>query len=486
MNTEIYIAFLAYFSILLAIGLISYKKQTSEADFIMGSRSLNFWLTALSAHASDMSSWLFMGFPAAIFVAGLSQSWIAVGLLLGMFMNWQFVATKLRIATEKNNSYTLSSFFESHFADKSGTLRILTATITVFFLTCYLSAGLIAIGRLLESVFGIDYYFGLTVAASVVMLYTFIGGFITVAWTDLFQAIFLLFMIMLVPAMAFSTIDGGWESIQAAASAQEISLSFIPDTSPASIMTIIFLVFGWGLGYFGQPHIVTKFMGIKDAKDLHKSKYFGISWEILALTAATAIGLVGMSYFKNGLANPELVFIEMVKSLFHPFAAGFILCGVLAASMSTMDSQILVCASIFSEDFYKHAIHKKASSKELLRVSRAGVIGISLLSLFIAFNKNATVLEAVQYAWSGLGASFGPLVLMALYSSKANKYGAIAGIVTGGVIAGTWDLVNPWIIDYAIPSMLPAFFLSLLMIYVVSVLSGRKAEGEIQKAEVRI
>lgn len=487
MNQDIIIAFFAYFLILLLIGLASHKKQTSSADFIMGNRSLNFWVIALSAHASDMSSWLFMGFPAAIFIRGLPQWWIALGLLFGMFLTWQFVSKKLRNSTEKYDSYTLSTFFERRFKDNTGILRVATALMSVFFLSCYLAAGLIGMGLLFESVFHVDYYIGLTVATLVVLIYTFVGGFITVAWTDLFQALFLLAMIILVPVVAYSKLPDGVESIRAAAQAKDISLNIISSTSFESILTIIFLVFGWGLGYFGQPHIITKFMGIKNAEELNKSKYIGMTWMLLTLAAAAAVGLIGIAYFETPLEKPELVFVEMVKDLFNPMFGGFILCGVIAASMSTMDSQILVSASVLSEDFYKHIVRKKASQIELLRVTRAAVVLVSLVSLFIAFKKNSTVLDAVHYAWSGLGCAFGPLVLMSLYSNRANKYGAIAGILTGGLIAGMWDHFNPYITVYKVPSMIPGFILSTIAIVLVSWLTkGREVEAvKVQEVEAK-
>lgn len=468
MHGQILIAFFAYFCILIAICLLSHRKQTTAADFIVGNRSLNFWVTALSAHASDMSGWLFMGFPAAIFIGGLSQSWIALGLMLGMLLNWQFVAKKLRTSTEKFDSYTLSTFFENRYKDHSGILRVSTAILSLFFLISYLAAGLIIIGTLFVSVFGIDYYLGLSLATLVVMTYTLIGGFITVAWTDLFQALFLMVVIIAVPIVSYLQIPGGSESIRAAAEAQQIHLGFIADHSFETYLTIIFLVLGWGLGYFGQPHIITKFMGIKNPNDMAKSKYVGMTWQVLTLTAAVTVGLVGIGFFPNGLANPELVFVEMVKSLFNPLLAGFILCGLLAASISTMDSQILVCASVFSEDLYKRIFRKNAGEKEILTASRFGVLLSALTALGLAFNKNATVLEAVHYAWSGLGASFGPLVLMSLYSKHTNRYGAIAGILVGGLIAAFWGSINPYITSYTIPAMIPGFFLSLLSIYAVS------------------
>jgi sodium/proline symporter len=304
----------------------------------------------------------------------------------------------------------------------------------------------------------------------VVVIYTFFGGFITVAWTDLFQALFLMLMILIVPFMAYQTLEGS-TPISTAAAEKGISFGLIHDYSFDSLLSIFFLVFSWGLGYFGQPHIITKFMGIKNGAELHKSKYIGMTWMFLALLGAVAVGLVGMAYFKEGIEKPELVFVETVKSLFNPFVAGFILCGVLAASMSTMDSQILVCAGVLSEDLYKKVFHKEATPLHMLKVTRFSVVLISALALLIAFNRNSTVLETVHYAWMGLGCAFGPLVLSALYSKKANKYGAIAGILIGGVLSATWKFINPYLLSISVPAMIPGFFLSWISIQVVSYLT---------------
>jgi len=472
-------AFLAYFAILLIIGLLAHKKLKSSADFILGNRSLNFWLTALSAHASDMSAWLFMAMPAAILVGGLSQSWIAFGLLIGMFLNWQFVAKKLRQETEKYNSYTLSSYFESRFHDRSGLIRLLTATMALIFLTCYLSAGMIAMGRLFESVFGIDYYIGLTIAMLVVVFYTSFGGFTTIAWVDLFQALFLLVIIILVPILAYLQLPDGLNTVYQAAAVQEIPLGFFQRESIYSYMTTLFLILGWGLGYFGMPHILTKFMGIKNPEEINKSKYLGMSWQIIALIGSVAIGLMGIGFFGDPLENSELVFIDMVKALFHPFSAAFIVCAILAANMSTMDSQILVCGSVLSEDIYKHMFRSYASQKELLLVSRIGVVVISCISLGIAFSNNSSILDAVLYAWSGLGCSFGPLVLVSLYSKHANRSGAIAGIIFGGVTAGIWPLINRHFIEMPIPPMVPGFAASLLSIALFSYLTRKPSLAEL-------
>ncbi len=478
MINDITLAFFIYFSVLLAIGLIAHKKQSNSADFIVGNRSLNFWVIALSAHASDMSSWLFMAFPAAFYLRGISQLSIGLGLFVGMYLNWQFVSKKLRTLTEKYDSYTLPTFFETTFKDTSGMIRTITALVSVIFLACYLAAGLISMGLLLESIFGIDYYLGLTVATLVVVIYTFSGGFITVAWTDLFQALFLMCVIIIVPIAAYLTLPNGWSSVIESAINKQVDLHFSSLLTKESLLSMFFLI-SWGLGYFGQPHIVTKFMGIRNADELVKSKYVGMGWMAISLISAAMIGVIGIAYFENSEIKPELIFVEMTKQLFHPLIAGIFLCGLIAATMSTMDAQILVAASVLSQDFYKHIAKRVPTEKSLVRVTRAAVIGVSLIALIIAFNKSPSVLDTVQYAWTGLGCAFGPLLLMALYSKSANRYGAIAGIVVGGFIAGFWDFMLPYISDYAIPAMLPGFALSTLAIIVVS----KMMAGKIAKAQ---
>lgn len=467
MHYSVLAAFIIYFGLLLTMGLIFHKKQTTSSDFIMGNRSLSFWLVALSAHASDMSAWLFMAFPMSIFVLGLSRIWIALGLLAGMYLNWQLVAPRLRSMTEEYNCYTLSSFFEKRFKDNSGAIRIISALVMVIFLTHYLSAGLIAMGNLFESLFGLDYYLGLSIAMLVVVSYTFVGGFTTVAWTDLLQGIFLLLMIVLVPFIAFSKIDG-WQQIEAVAQKQGISLSLMPESNFDAFFTIISLALGWGLGYFGMPHIITKFMGIRDVKEMHKSKWLGMSWQLITLAAAAFVGVVAIAYFPNGLEKPELVFIEMVKDLFHPFIGGFILCAIIAANLSTMDSQILVCGSMMSEDLYVPLHRKPPSDRKILWFSKLSVVFISVFALLLSFNRSTTVLDTVLYSWSGLGSAFGPLILMSLYSTSINRYGAITGIVVGTLVSMIWPTLNPIITKYEVLPMIPAFILSGISIYLVS------------------
>lgn len=468
-------ATLLYFTVLLMVGLLAHKKHSSEADFIVGGRSLNFWVVALSAHASDMSVWLFMAFPMSIFLQGMSQAWIAVGLLIGMFLTWQLIAPRLRINTEKYGCYTLSSFFEKRFNDTSNTIKILSAVMFLVFLTHYLSAGMIGIGLFLESLFGLNYYFGLCLVLLVVSIYTFVGGFIAVAWTDLFQAIFLLAVILLVPFIAYQSLAAP-EQIFSIAEAKNISLSLIPEKTEDFILTII-LAINWGLGYFGMPHIITKFMSIKSASELNKSKWLGMAWQLTVLTAAIAIGAVGIAFFPNGLANPQLIFTDMVQALFHPFLAGLFLCGVLAASLSTIDSQLLVCVSVISEDLYPFFLKRNATSVDKLKVSRIGVFVISTFALALSLNRNTTIMSTVSYAWAGLGSSFGPIVLASLYSTKANRYGIVAGILSGGLLAMSWPYLNPFILPYQIDALIPGFLLSTFSIYSVSYLTRTQKDG---------
>lgn len=467
MSLSLIFAFLVYFGLLLTVGIYFHKKQTSSAEFVMGNRSLNFWLVALSAHASDMSAWLFMAFPMAILLLGLGQIWIAGGLIVGMFLNWHFVAPKLRTMTEASNSYTLPSFFEKRFNDDSGLIRLLSAIVMIIFLVHYLAACLIAMGALLESLFGIEYMIGLTIAMLVVVIYTFIGGFTTVAWTDFFQAIFLLAMIIIVPVAAYFHV-GGWDNIVSAASQKNIPLTLPYLWDFESTLPLFLLALGWSLGYFGMPQVITKFMGIKNASDLNKSKWLGMSWQTLALAAAATVGVIGIAFFPQGLSNPELVFVEMVKTLFHPFFGGLILCGIIAANMSTMDSQILVCASMMSEDLYRRFYKGGVSDKSVLRISQFSVVLVSFIALLLAADRSATILDSVSYAWSGLGASFGPLVLMSLYSNRVTRAGAVLGLLTGCLIVMVWPVLNPMIMTMAIMPMIPGFFGSLAVIYSVS------------------
>jgi solute:Na+ symporter, SSS family len=463
--------FFGYFGILLLIVFLSLRKQNSETDFIIGNRSLNFWLTALSAHASDMSSWLFLGYPALIFTTGLFSAWAAVGLVLFMFLNWHFIAPKIRTATEHYGSLTLSSYFETRFGDTSGSIRLISAAMSVLFFTFYISSGLVAMGLLVESLFNLNYLVGISIGLAIVVLYVFLGGYRTVAWIDLFQGFFLLGVILFIPALLIHKL-GGMSLVMSGIKAKGLSTSFFPDFSMTTWLQILYSTAGWGLGYFGQPHIITKFMGIRDVKEMSKAKYIGISWQVVALSAATIVGLLGIFIFPNGLTDPEQVILDIVKSTLAPFFAGLVLCAILAATTNVMAAQILVVASNLSEDFYKRWVRKDASQKELLRVSRASVLLIGLVSFLIAFFKISTIYQLVFYSWSGLGASFGPLLLLSLYSRRINKYGAFAGILIGGITAAIWPYFRS-----EIPSLIVGFVLGTFSIFGVSFLLAKSRDS---------
>ncbi len=461
-----------YFLVVLSIGILSYKKHISAVDFLIGGRSLNYWLTALSAHASDMSSWLFMGYPALIFMGGIANAWAAIGLIVFMFLNWQLVAPRIRTATETYNSLTFSSYFESRFSDSSGTIRVFTAIMSLIFYTIYISAGLVGMGILSETLFEINYHIGVILGILLIIPYVFIGGYLTLAWIDLFQGFFLLGMIIFVPFYLLPTM-GGWDGILQAISQKHLSTQLLPDLHFTTLWGAFLSMTGWGLGYFGQPHIVTKFMGIKNVHEIPKSKWIGMTWMTMALCAATFIGLLSIAYFTHGILDPEHIFIEIVKNSFPPFFAGLILCAILAATINATSSQILVVSSSLTEDLYKKIIHKEASSKELLFVSRGNVILVAILAFIISYGKISSIYSLVLYAWSGLGAAFGPLLLLSLYCKKINKYGAWAGILIGGSMAAIWPYFNK-LLSINIPAIVPSFTASYIAILGISYLTRYK------------
>lgn len=423
---------------------------------MLGNRSINYWVTAVATQASDMGSYLFLAVPATVYTYGIQETWMPIGLVIGMYLTWEYIAPKLRIETEKYNSLTLSSFLESRFNDYSGAIRLVTAAMTLLFFTFYIASGLVGLGLLFKAGLGLQYQHGIMLALSCAVLYTLIGGFIAVAWCDFFQGMFLLAMIIMVPVAAYLKL-GSW-SIIADAFYQK-GLSFSLASSWNDVANGLLLAAGWGLGYFGQPHILANFMGIDDPSKMKNAQRIGSTWQILALLAAVCIGIIGVGYYPDGLSNNELIFIYMAKELFPSLIAGFALCGILAATLSTMDSHILISGSVVAEDLYKQWFKKKATSKELIFVSRVASLIVSGIALSIAWEESKTVLDLVNYAWSGLGSSFGPLIIASLYSTRVNRYGALAGIVAGGLTAALWP--------YALP-LIPGFMANAIAIYVVS------------------
>lgn len=459
------LSFAIYFLFLTSVGIYFYHRNKNVSDYSIGDRSLNYWVTAISTQASDMGSWLFLAFPAAIYTMGLFEFWTAIGLVAFMFLNWQFIAPRLRYATEKYNASTLSTFFSERYNDRAGTLKIVSAIITVFFFSFYIAASIAAIGMLFEAAFGIHYMLGTVLGLACGLFYTLIGGFLAVAWCNLFQGLFLLAVILFVPIYAYFFIDG-ISAIHLAATAKQVSLSLL--SSEKSLFTALALAAGWGLGYFGQPHILINFMGIDDPKKISSAKWVGLTWQILVLSAAACIGLIGLAYFKETLANPELLFVIMTKQLFTPILAGFVLCAILAATLSTMDCHILVSGSTFAEDLYAQLRNTKSSPIELMQLSRIASIVISLFALYIANTNSSSMYYLVNYAWSGTGSAFGPLVIASLYSTYITREGALAAMCTGALVSGLWFYTG-----CTLYPLVPGFFAGFIAMYAVSYLSQK-------------
>jgi sodium/proline symporter len=460
-------AFIIYFCILTGIGLFFYlkKKKETASEFISGGRSINYFVTAIATQASDMSSWLFLGVPAIIYTSGMPGAWLGIGLILGMFLSWQFIAPKLRAATEHYNSLTLSSYFESRYRDTSGTLRLLSAIFTLLFFTFYIASSLVGLGRLFESAFGLSYTSGIILGLLSAILYTLLGGFVAIAWCDTFQGLFLLAAIVIVPAYTLYLV-GGWSVVMTVAASKGVPTALV--SSWSMLIDGLLLAASWGLGYFGQPHILTNFMAIDDVKNIKYAKYVGIAWQIMAVSAAVSIGLISVTYFDTPLANPELAFIILAKGLFTPLLTGFILCGILAATLSTLDRFILISGSVIAQDMYKKLFNQQASSELIMKLSRIGSVVASCIGLYIARNDSNSVYDLVLYSWSGLGSSFGPLIIMSLYTNMVTRAGAIAGLLAGGITSGIWPYLGT-----GITPLVPGFGAGLLAILVASKIKAK-------------
>ena len=475
-NILVIIALVLYLALMMFIGIYYYRKTNSMDDYIIGNRKLGPWVAAMSAEASDMSGWMMMGVPGAAYLAGLSSAWIAVGLGLGTWANWQFVAARLRKYTElANNSLTLPDFFQNRYQDNSNLLRIIPAIFIVIFFIIYTGSGFVSGGKLFSTLFGLEYSTAVLLGAFVVVFYTLTGGFMAVCWTDFIQGIMMFFAIVLVPATAVYMLGGPGTT---ATAIEIVNPTFFnpflnPDGSTISFVAFISLM-GWGLGYFGQPHILVRFMAISSTSELKRSRNIAVTWYIIAMIAAVFVGMVGKVFLTTGLEGPavETVLLVMTQQLFNPFMGGIILSAVLAAIMSTASSQLLVAASAFSQDFYRSVIRKNADHNELLWVSRISVFLISAAAITIAMNPNSFILEMVSYAWAGFGASFGPAVLMSLFWRRTTRNGILAVITVGGLTVLIWKQFALW----GLYEIIPGFALSLLAIYIVSKLDKEPAK----------
>lgn len=511
------LAFAIYMIMMIIIGAVYAGKTKNSEDYFLGGRKLNGWVAALSAQASDMSGWLLMGLPGSIYAFGTGQAWIAVGLFIGTVCNWLFISSRLRRYTIRaNNSLTLPAYLENRFHDKKRVLLISSSLVFVIFFLVYTASALTAGGKLFTSVFGIDYKLALTIGAVVILVYTFLGGFMAVCTTDFVQGMLMLVGILVVPIIAYFLVGAGnlTEVLNATGVAGGASsfLNIMQDSGSQVSVIYIISQLAWGLGYMGMPHILVRFMAVSSEKELKKSKVIAIVWVAVSLSFAVIIGIVGRAYLfptilgegDAAAISTENVFIEMIKKIFMSdmnlaFIGGLFLCGILAAIMSTADSQLLVTASSVAEDLFKGVVKRDATDKTVLAVSRATVVVVAVIAYLIALNPNSSVMGLVSNAWAGFGAAFGPVVILSLYWKRTNLAGAIAGIVSGAATVLIWDyipmfhtgvtdeygkeIMNSLGTQTGLYSLLVGFFISLALIIIVSLATKAPSEEMMKEFE---
>ncbi|ANB58239.1 sodium/proline symporter [Anoxybacillus sp. B7M1] len=459
---------------MLLIGYWAYKRTSNLSDYMLGGRTLGPAVTALSAGASDMSGWLLMGLPGAMYVQGLSASWIVIGLTLGAYANWLYVAPRLRVYTEvANDSITIPEFLENRFGDTSKLLRLISGLVIMIFFTFYVSSGLVSGAVLFQNSFGTSYHTGLWIVAGVVVAYTLFGGFLAVSWTDFVQGLIMFIALILVPVVTLFHTGGVGDTMNTIRHINPDLLNLFKGTTLLGVISL----FAWGLGYFGQPHIIVRFMAISSIKEMKNARRIGMGWMIFSVVGAMLTGLFGIAYyFESGakLADPETVFIKLGEVLFHPLITGFLLAAILAAIMSTISSQLLVTSSSLTEDLYKVWFRRSASDKELVLIGRLAVLFVSLVAAALAFKQNDTILRLVGYAWAGFGSSFGPVILLSLCWKRMTKWGALAGMVAGAATVILWTQSD--YLKNLLYEMVPGFAASLLAIIVVSLLTKQPSD----------
>ena len=473
MEIGTYITLGLYFALMLGIGVYSFRTSTDDVSgYVLGGRRLGPTVSALSAGASDMSGWMLMGLPGAMYVSGLSSAWIAIGLFAGALANYLIVAPRLRVYTEAaQDALTIPDYFGKRFNDRSRLLRIVSAVVIVVFFTLYTSSGMVAGGKLFQSAFGLDYGWGLWLTAGVVLAYTMIGGFMAVSLTDFVQGCIMFVALVLVPVVALSQIGGVDAMTETVRGIDPGLLNLFQGVTVIGAISAL----AWGLGYFGQPHIIVRFMAVRSVRDVPKMRNIGMSWMAVTVLGALGTGLAGLAYAtRTGLeiADPETIFIVLSDILFHPLITGFLLAAILAAIMSTISSQLLVSSSSLVEDFYAVFLRRNAPQKELVMVGRLAVLAVSLAAIGLAYNPNSNVLSLVSQAWAGFGAAFGPLVILSLTWKRMTRNGALAGMIVGAATVLFWIyapvLPGGATLSSVLYEMVPGFLLSLLAIVVVS------------------
>ncbi len=464
------ITFVIYILAMIGIGFAAWRYTRDLSDYILGGRSLGSFVTAMSAGASDMSGWLLLGLPGAVYASGVSESWIAIGLIIGAWFNWQFVAGRLRVYTEiTRNALTLPDYFTHRFEDQTKVLRVIAAVVILVFFTIYCASGMVAGARLFEQTFGLSYDTALWAGAAATILYVFVGGFLAVSWTDTVQASLMIFALLLTPVMVIMHAGGFADAVQVINSLDVKYSDMFHGTTSIGIISLM----AWGLGYMGQPHILARFMAISSVDAMPNARRIGMTWMILCLGGAVAVGYFGIAYFaanpaQSGSvqANHETVFIALSQLLFNPWIAGVLLSAILAAVMSTLSCQLLVSSSALTEDFYKVFFRPNASQKELVWVGRLMVLLVAVIAIVIARDPASKVLGLVGYAWAGFGAAFGPVVILSLLWPRMTRNGALAGMLVGALTVIVWRNAA-W---FGLYEMVPGFLLSGAAIILFSLL----------------
>lgn len=481
MQNPMILMFILYILSMLLIGWIGYYSTSNLSDYILGGRRLGKVVTALAAGASDMSGWLLMGLPGLIYLSGLSGAWIAIGLIVGAWCNWKFVAARLRLFTEKfGNALTIPEYLSNRFDDKKHYLRIAAASIILIFFTIYCSSGVVASARLFQNVFNIEYNTAIYIGTFATIAYVFIGGFLAVSWTDTIQASLMITALIFTPLFLIYHSGGITPSIDVINQIKPTHSSLFSNLTMIEAISLI----AWGLGYFGQPHILVRFMATTTPENIPGARRISISWMTFCLLGAISVGFFGIAYFALHPdvavpvnANPENVFIETAKVLFNPWIAGFLLAAILAAIMSTLSCQLLMCSSALTEDIYKTFFRKNATQKELVFIGRLMVFIVACIAIILARNPNSGVLDLVSYAWAGFGDAFGPLIIFSLLWSRMTEKGALAGLIVGAVTVLVWRQYT-W---FGIYEIVPGFILASLAIVVVSKLTTLPSKEVLQK-----
>ena len=506
---QILIAMIAYMALMIIVGIIFIKKNKSSDDYLLGGRKLGPWVCAMSAEASDMSSWLLMGLPGLVYLTGIAEAfWTALGLTLGTYINWLLVARRLRSYTKvSGNAITLPDYFSNRFRENKKMLMVISAIFILVFFAIYIGSGFVAIGTLFSSLFGLDYTLMMLIGAGVIIAYSLLGGFLAVSTTDLIQGILMFFSLIVLSILGIIAV-GGSEQISANLAHIDgylriggaVSDDIFTRYSALDIASIL----AWGLGYFGMPHILLRFMAIKSPRLIKKSRRIATTWVVIAFAASIFIGVLGRAYFGDRLIPAgvqETVFSELAVTLLPALIAGIMVSGILASTMSTSDSQLLVTASALSKNFYKGIIKKDATDKQVLRASKISVLIASAVGIGIALINSDTIFGIVSYAWAGFGATFGPLIILSLFWKRTTRWGALAGMIGGAGTVFVWkELLNPaggllelpkvlpqaftnWTSTvfggiFSIYELLPAFIVSLICIVVVSLLT-KKPDAQI-------